>query len=134
MPPTPWLRFGSTSPASAPNTGGRFLEPPEAGKGALRSGFGVAHFGLQTTDLDGDLARLGEAGVYAHAEPRRTGSIRYAYVTAPDGVVIELVELHLPAHLARFVPLLNGVNRAIYLTRRTLQTSVLVPRRHYTHA
>ena len=95
-------------------------EPPEAGEGALRSGFGVAHFGVQTTDLDGDLARLGEVGVHAHAEPRRTGSIRYAYVTAPDGVVIELVELHLPAHLARFVPLLNGVNRAIHLTRRTL--------------
>ena len=95
-------------------------EPPEAGEGALRSGFGVAHFGVQTTDLDGDLARLGEVGVHAHAEPRRTGSIRYAYVTAPDGVVIELVELHLPARLARFEPLLNGVNRAIHLTRRTL--------------
>ena len=95
-------------------------EPPEAGEGALRSGFGVAHFGVQTTDLDGTLARLREAGVHAHAAPRRTGSIRYAYVTAPDGVVIELVELHLPAHLARFVPLLNGVNRAIHLTRRTL--------------
>ncbi len=95
-------------------------EPPEAGEGALRSGFGVAHFGVQTTDLDGDLARLGEAGVHAHAEPRRTGSIRYAYVTAPDGVVIELVELHLPAPLARFVPVLNGVNRAIHLTRRAL--------------
>ncbi len=96
------------------------MDPPEAGEGALRSGFGVAHFGVQTTDLDGVLARLLEAGVHAHAEPRRTGSIRYAYVTAPDGVVIELVELHLPAHLARFVPLLNGVNRAIHLTRRTL--------------
>lgn len=95
-------------------------EPPEAGEGALRSGFGVAHFGVQTTDLDGDLARLGKAGVHAHAEPRRTGSIRYAYVTAPDGVVIELVELHLPAPLARFVPVLNGVNRAIHLTRRAL--------------
>ena len=95
-------------------------DPPEAGEGALRSGFGVAHFGVQTTDLDGDLARLGEAGVHAHAEPRRTGSIRYAYVTAPDGVVIELVELHLPAPLARFVPVLNGVNRAIHLTRRAL--------------
>jgi catechol 2,3-dioxygenase-like lactoylglutathione lyase family enzyme len=96
------------------------MEPPEAGEGALRSGFGVAHFGVQTTDLDGALARLREAGVHAHAEPRRTGSIRYAYVTAPDGVVIELVELHLPAHLARLVPLLNGVNRAIHLTRRAL--------------
>ncbi len=95
-------------------------DPPEAGEGALRSGFGVAHFGVQTTDLDGDLARLAEAGVNAHAEPRRTGSIRYAYVTAPDGVVIELVELHLSAPLARFVPVLNGVNRAIHLTRRAL--------------
>jgi len=96
------------------------MEPPEAGDGALRSGFGVAHFGVQTTDLDGALARLREAGMEAHAEPRRTGSVRYAYVTAPDGVVIELVELHLPAHLARLLPLVNGVNRAIHLTRRTL--------------
>jgi len=95
-------------------------DPPEAGEGALRSGFGVAHFGVQTTDLDADLARLADAGVNAHAEPRRTGSIRYAYVTAPDGVVIELVELHLSAPLARFVPVLNGVNRAIHLTRRAL--------------
>ena len=95
-------------------------EPPEPGDGALRSGFGVAHFGLQTTDLDGDLARLREAGVRPHAEPRRTGSIRYAYVTAPDGVVVELVELHLPARLARLLPLVNGVNRAIHLTRRAL--------------
>jgi hypothetical protein len=30
------------------------------------------------------------------------------------------VELHLPAHLAPFVPMLNGVNRAIHLTRRAL--------------
>lgn len=95
-------------------------EPPEVGYGALRTGFGVAHFGVQTSDLDGVLARLRQAGVDPHAEPRRTESIRYAYVTAPDGVVIELVELHLPAHLARLVPLLNVVNRAMHLTRRTL--------------
>jgi len=95
-------------------------EPPEVGVGALRAGFGVAHFGVQTTDLDRVLARLREAGVHAHAEPRRAGSIRYAYVTAPDGVVIELVELHLPAHLARLMPLLHGVNRAIHVTRRAL--------------
>lgn len=96
------------------------VEPPESGAGALRAGFGVAHFGLQTTDLDGALARLRDAGAHIHAEPRRTGSIRYAYATAPDGVVIELVELHLPAHLARFTPLLGGINRAIHLTRRAL--------------
>lgn len=95
-------------------------QPPEAGSGALRAGFGVAHFGVQTRDLDAVLARLHESGVEPHAEPRCTGSIRYAYVSAPDGVVIELVELHLPAHLARLLPLVNIVNRAIHLTRRTL--------------
>ena len=95
-------------------------EPPEAGDGALRSGFGVAHFGLQTADLDGMLARLRDAGADVHADARRTGSIRYAYATVPDGVVIELVELHLPPPLARLMPLLNGVNRAIHLTRRAL--------------
>ena len=96
------------------------VDPPAVGEGALRAGFGVAHFGLQTTDLDGLLVRLREAGVHLHADPRRSGSIRYAYVTAPDGVVIELVELHLPADLARFMPLLGGVNRVIHLTRRAL--------------
>ena len=95
-------------------------EPPEPGDGALRSGFGVAHFGLQTTDLDGVLTRLRDGGAEIHAEPRRTGSVRYVYATAPDGVVIELTELHLPAHLSRFTPLLGGVNRAIHLTRRAL--------------
>jgi len=95
-------------------------EPPEVGNGALRAGFGVAHFGVQTTDLDGVLARLRDAGAHVHADARRTGSVRYAYVNAPDGVVIELVELHLPAHLAPLMPLLNGVNRTIHLTRRAL--------------
>jgi catechol 2,3-dioxygenase-like lactoylglutathione lyase family enzyme len=94
--------------------------PPEPGDGALRSGFGVAHFGLQTTDLDDALARLRDAGAQVHAEPRRTGSVRYVYATAPDGVVIELTELHLPTHLARFRPLLNVVNKTIHLTRRAL--------------
>ena len=95
-------------------------EPPEVGDGALRAGFGVAHFGVQTTDLDAVLAGLRDAGAQVHSDPRRTGSVRYAYVTAPDGVVIELVELHLPAHLAPLMPLLNGVNLAIHHTRRAL--------------
>lgn len=95
-------------------------DPPEAGEGALRTGFGVAHIGLQTTDLAGVLDRLRDEGAEVHAEPRRTGAIRYVYATGPDGVVIELTELHLPAHLQRFLPLLSGVNRAIHLTRRAL--------------
>ncbi len=95
-------------------------DPPEPGVGALRSGFGVAHFGLQTSDLDGMLDRLSEAGAEVHGEPRQAGSVRYAYATVPDGVVIELVELHLPPHLARLTPLLHGIDRAIHLTRRAL--------------
>jgi hypothetical protein len=51
-------------------------EPSDAGTGALRAGFGVAQFGVHTTNLDGLLARLREAGVHAHAEPRRASSIR----------------------------------------------------------
>lgn len=102
-------------------------EPPEIGDGALRSGFGVAHFGLQTSDLDGALERLREAGAQVHAEAKRTGSIRFAYATAPDGVVIELVELHLPAHLAVLTPVLNAVNRAIHLTRRALAKQLFKP-------
>ena len=95
-------------------------EPPEAGDGALLSGFGVAHFGLQTDDLDSALSRLRDAGAQIHGEPRQTDSIRFAYATVPDGVVIELVELHLPARLRPFLPLLKGVNQAIHLTRRAL--------------
>ncbi|MFW2388634.1 MAG: VOC family protein [Polyangiales bacterium] len=102
-------------------------EPPEIGDGALRSGFGVAHFGVQTNDLDGALDRLRIAGAHVHSEARRTGSIRYAYATVPDGVVIELVELHLPARLAKLMPLLNGVNRTIHLTRKALAKQLFKP-------
>ncbi len=62
-------------------------EPPAPGVGALRSGFGVAHFGLQTSDLDGMLGRLRDAGAELHGAPIRADSIRYAYATVPDGVV-----------------------------------------------
>ena len=95
-------------------------EPPGPGVGALRAGFGVAHFGLQTSDLDGMVERLAAAGADLHGEPRRTGSIRYVYATVPDGVVIELVELHLSPPIARWMPLLRAVDRAIHLTRRAL--------------
>ena len=95
-------------------------EPPAPGVGALRSGFGVAHFGLQTSDLDGMLGRLRDAGAELHGAPVRADSIRYAYATVPDGVVIELVELHLPPHLAPLMPLLHGIDKAIHRIRRAL--------------
>ncbi len=94
--------------------------PPVAGDGALESGYGIAHFGVQTSDLDGVVRRLSAEGYAPHAAPRRTGSIRYVYVTAPDGVVVEVVELHLPPKLAPFMPLLAVVDRSIHATRRLL--------------
>ena len=42
-------------------------EPPEAGDGALRAGFGVAHFGLQTTDLDGVPRTRNSASTYSRS-------------------------------------------------------------------
>jgi hypothetical protein len=45
-------------------------------------------------------------------------------------VVIELIELHLPAHLARFVPVVNGVNRGIHLTRRALRRALATEPAH----
>lgn len=93
-------------------------EPPPVGDGALTAGFGVAHFGLQSSDLDTDSARLRDAGVDVHGEPRGTGAIRYTYVSAPDGVVVELVQLVLPPKLERLRRVFNGYNRLVHVTKR----------------
>lgn len=97
------------------------LEPtelPDVGDGARRTGHGVAHFGLQTTDLDGMRARLEAAGVEVHSQPRESGSIRFVYFSAPDGVVIELVEIRVPPHLAPLWPAYTLFNRAVHAARR----------------
>lgn len=95
-------------------------EPPARGDGALRAGFGIAHFGLQTTDLDGLVARLQEAGVEVHDAPATSGPIRYVYVSAPDGVVIELVELQLPRRLRALRPVLAAYQRLVHGSKRLL--------------
>ena len=68
----------------------------------------------------GPLAGLRQAGVPVHSEPQTSGSIHYVYVSAPDGVVIEVVELRLNDKLRRLMPLLGGVHKAIHHTRRLL--------------
>ena len=74
---------------------------------------------MQPTDLEGIIAALKKSGGEVHTDaPRGAGPIRYVYVSAPDGVVLELVELRLPAKLARLAPVFRGVNRAIHATRR----------------
>ena len=67
--------------------------PPEAGDGAYTHGFGVAHFGLRVADVRSAAAELSAAGVRVLGEPRREPSgLTYAYVEAPDGVVVELTQ------------------------------------------
>ncbi len=67
--------------------------PPEAGDGAYRHGFGVAHFGLRVADVDSAIAELSASGVRVLSQPvREPSGLTYAYVAAPDGVVVELTQ------------------------------------------
>jgi len=67
--------------------------PPEAGDGAYRHGFGVAHFGLRVADVDAAIAELSASGVRVLSQPvRETSGLTYAYIAAPDGVVVELTQ------------------------------------------
>lgn len=91
---------------------------PPVGDGALDAGFGVAHFGLQTTNLDAILERLEKQGVHIHDAPAGTGPIRYVYLSAPDGVVLELVELVLPRKLRFISPFFAAYNRLVHLSKR----------------
>ena len=66
---------------------------PPAGDGAYSHGFGVAHFGLRVTDVEAATRELAGAGVSILTQPTREDSgLCYAYLAAPDGVVVELTE------------------------------------------
>jgi len=67
--------------------------PPEAGDGAYRHGFGVAHFGIRVESVEAGLEELAQAEVRVLGEiVREESGLTYAYVEAPDGVVIELTQ------------------------------------------
>jgi catechol 2,3-dioxygenase-like lactoylglutathione lyase family enzyme len=72
--------------------------PPDAGDGAYSHGFGVAHFGLRVANVGAAVAELSASGVRVLSQPvREPSGLRYAYVAAPDGVVIELTQYEPPA-------------------------------------
>ena len=74
-------------PGIAPST------PPEPGDGAYSQGFGVAHFGLRVRDIDAALKELADSGVQILSQSvREATGLVYAYVAAPDGVVLELTQ------------------------------------------
>ncbi len=68
-------------------------DPPVVGDGAYTHGFGVAHFGLRVLDVEAAICELADAGVRVLGGPTHedTGLV-YAYIEAPDGVVVELTQ------------------------------------------
>ena len=67
--------------------------PPEAGDGAYRHGFGVAHVGICVDDVRAAVDELEASGVAILSRPvDEPSGLTYAYVAAPDGVVIELTQ------------------------------------------
>ena len=72
--------------------------PPEAGDGAYRHGFGVAHFGLRVANVDAAIAELSASGVRILSQTvREPSGLSYAYIAAPDGVVVELTQYDVDA-------------------------------------
>ena len=90
------------------------------GDGAVKNGFGVAHIGLNVPDLDEAIVGLRAHGVEPHSSPRGTGSIRFVYFSAPDGVVVELTQYILPPRLARLAYFATLFDRGVHTTRRLL--------------
>ena len=71
--------------------------PPETGDGAYRHGFGVAHFGLRVANVETALAELADSNVPVLSQPiREQSGLTYAYIAAPDGVVVELTQYESP--------------------------------------
>ena len=67
--------------------------PPDAGDGAYDHGFGIAHFGLRVEEVFAAVAELSASGVRVLAEPKcESSGLTYAYIAAPDGVVVELTQ------------------------------------------
>jgi len=55
--------------------------------------FGLDHFGIRVKNLDAAVQELREQGVQILAEPVNGSSgISYAFIAAPDGVIIELTQ------------------------------------------
>jgi catechol 2,3-dioxygenase-like lactoylglutathione lyase family enzyme len=61
---------------------------------ATNRGRVIDHVGLSVDDLDATIARLKAAGVSVLSPPRTRDGIRSAFVEAPDGMELEVVEGH----------------------------------------
>ena len=68
--------------------------PPAYADGMFERGFGVAHFGLQVENLMEAVESIRRRGGTVLSEPREYTGLRFAYIGAPDGVIVELLEHH----------------------------------------
>ena len=118
--------------------GGQFLaisefpegnEPTDAselGDGAFKRSLGVAHVGINVDDIEALLPKLEAHGAEIHTEfrgdggLRGEGALRFLYLTAPDGVIVELTQYVLPRHLVPAARALSGFNRAVHVARRSI--------------
>lgn len=90
-----FLRLGGLALVLAPHPPG--IEPgtpPTYGDGTYHHGFGVAHFGLHVDSVADAVESVRQRGGAILSEPRENAGLRFAYVGAPDGVIIELLEYH----------------------------------------
>lgn len=82
------LRVGGTTIALSPKRGDQVLADPPA-----RPYRGFAHIGLTVQDIEGLVARMREDGVEITVEPFDIApNVRGAYVLAPDGIELELLQ------------------------------------------
>lgn len=99
--------------------------PATVGDGALRHGFGVAHFGINVDDLDAFASRLERRGIELHQPVKDAGSLRYAYFSGPDGVVVELTQYTVPAKLAPLLFVFKSLNRSVHLMKKTMARAMV---------
>ena len=82
--------------------------PPTYGDGAYRHGFGVAHFGLSVEDLNEAVESVRRWGGNILAAPKERAGFRYAYIEAPDGVVIELAQVRWRVGCVAWPPMIRS--------------------------
>lgn len=62
--------------------------------GTFQHGFGVAHFGLHVDNVEDAVESVRQLGGKILSKPKENAGLRFAYVGAPDGVIVELLEHH----------------------------------------
>lgn len=78
--------------ALSPFPPGTHAPPPATSvEGGTGSG-GIAHFGIRVRAVTAAVEALEAAGVVILTRPTSDSLLAYAYISAPDGVVIELTE------------------------------------------